>query len=868
MEKRIMLIKKHGVYIAAFLFPCIIVFLHLITRNSWIFGDGSILRGDAGIQYVYIFEELWNKVHSGDLSFYSWNAMSGYDFYLNVIYYAISPATLILLILPKSMLYDGIQFFMVLKWALLSLSSVYFFMHTKFNTLKKNRKLVAFTLGVCYALGNFFIDMLCLFNWLDSLILFPVLLLLIENMTESGKWKLYYCVLTVCIFCNFYISFPICIFVTFWFLVNLWKVHQEDMGKRIKTFLGSSILAGISSMVIIIPSIFNVNSRYTEGSQNVQEYVRSIIKTVEGFVKKFFIFSSVDENHLSTCMFMSIGAIVLGLLFFFIKSDKRIKYTKIAMFLLVLASFFIGALNYFWHGFSVPHGIDSRYAFGFILLFCIMGLEVFANLKQIKLQHCFIVFAVSLALFFYTFFHLTHFEAVYVYLGTLFLIVLYNILFMLNRRKSISNKIFIRIFCCLCILEISANAYYQLRAYEVLRPEKIGNVAEAEKQVEGLKVKEGQRVAFQDAGYGMGMKTGLPSISGFVSFFNGNLGDLCYNLGMNRVSDAAIDYSGGTPVMNVMFNIGYGVGGYESEFSDCEVVKSDENMILCKMNRPAGLGYMVSDDIVNWEGNDLSNFVNQNEFVEKATNGAVKEVFKVFTPDVTNCACDNYSLDTVTEELEEAGVSYHYLILDDEENSVLEFEADEDMDLYFTIKGSTEYYSSVMVNNQLVYKDVIKMGRNIVHLKDIKAGDKVSINNYVEGEAGEEAAFYMQFARFDFAQYDTFYDMISKNIYDITSMKPDDIKGTISVDKAGVMMTSIQNMKGFQVFVNGKKANYITIGQALIGVPLEPGEYEIEFQYRTPNFVTGCVLSGAGIMIFIFMCIWDRKKRRDKVDSV
>ncbi len=862
MKKGVTWIKKYWVYVAAFFLPCVIVLLHLLTRNSWIFGDGSILRGDAGVQYVYIFEELWNKLHSGDLSFYSWNAMSGYDFYLNMIYYAISPATLILMLMPKSFLYDGLQFFMVLKWAMLSLSAVYFFMHTKFNTLKKNRKLVAFTLGVCYALGNFFIDILNYFNWLDSLILFPILLLLIEKMMDQGNWKLYYVCLTLCILCNFYIAFPICIFLFLWYLINIWTVADKDKVTRSKSFFCVSLLAGLSSMIVVIPSVLNVGNRYTTGNENkIHEYIRSLTKTFPEFLKKFYIFSYIDENNMCTATYLSIGILLLCIFFFAIRMDKHIKYTKILIFFLVLCSFFIGALNYAWHGFSIPHGPDNRYAFGFLLLLAVMALDVIGRLKQLTLKHCLIAMVISLALFFGTFFTIEKFEAVYVYLGTLFLVVLYNILFILNRRKSISNKIFIRIFCCLCILEISANAYYQWRAYEALQPEKIGNVAEAERLVEDLNVKAGQRVAFQDAGYGMGMKTGLPSVSGYVSFFNGNLGDLCYNLGMNRVSDAAVDYSGGTPVMNVLFNIGYGAGKYETEFSDCEILKAQDNMVLCKMKRLAGLGYMLPYAIMNWEGSDLSNFVNQNEFVEYATDGKVKEVFKVFSPKITHCASDSYDLSPVTEELEEAGVSYHYLSLNNGENSMIEFEAEEDMDLYFTIKGSTEYYSSVYVNNQLFYQDTIKSGRNIIHLKDIKAGDKISINNYVMDQTGNEVAFYMQFARFDQAQFDTFYNLISKNTYHITDLQADRIKGNISVDKDGIMMTSIQDMKGFDVYINGNKADYNIIGNALIGLPLSTGEYEIEFKYSTHGFVIGCIMSILGIVIFMLVCYMEKRRR-------
>lgn len=869
MKKDIQIHKNKWVYIAAFMLPWLLFLIHLITRDSWLFGNGSILRGDTGVQYVYIFDELWNKVHNGDLSFYSWNAVCGYDFLLNMMYYTISPFTIILLLLPKELLYDGIQFFIILRWALLSLSAVYFFMNTKFNILKKNRQLVAFTLGICYALGNFFIRIINFFNWIDTLILFPILLLLVEDMLENGKWKLYYVLLTVAMLCNFYMAFPVCIFLLFWFLMNFWTVEHDCRVKRIVTFLSSSFLAGLSSMIVIVPSVLNVESRYTVGNEEkVYAYVRSMIKTLWDFFKKFFMFDFVDENNVITPMYMSVGVLLLCMLFFFIKTQKKVKYTKIAVLVFTFCSFFVGALNYVWHGFSVPHGIDHRYAFGFILLLCTMALDVLGHLKQITLQQCFIVIGISLLVFFYTFFMVEQYAAIYVYIATIFLLVIYSILLVLNRRKSLKKDIFVRVFCGLCILEICINAYYQLQVFEVSKPEEIGYVAEAAEIVQDVELKDGERIAFQDAGYGVGLKTNLPSISGFVSFFNGRLGDLNYNLGMNRVADAAIDYAGGTPIMNLLFNIRYGVGLYETQFSDCEVVNTGDNLILCEMEHLGGLGYMVSDSLLNWEGDDLSNFVNQNEFVEYVTDGKVDEVFEVFGPSNVYCASETEELEPQIEELEEYGISYHYLATKNTEGSIMEFVAEEDMDLYFTIKGSAEYYPSITVNDELVYQDALKMGRNIVHLKDVKKGDKISVICFVDGEIGNVVSFYLQFAKFNNTKYNTFYDMISDSTYQITSMEADNIKGEITVKEEGIMLTSVQDMKGFDVFVDGQQTNYKTIGGALIGIPLTLGTHSVEFQYHTQGFTAGCILSCVGILIFIVMCFANKRKRGDISDTI
>ena len=76
-------IKNYGCYIIPFLIPWLLIVVHSIVRGSWLTGQGGLLNGDTGTQLYPLMVELWNKVHSGESLFYSWNGGSGFDFYLN-----------------------------------------------------------------------------------------------------------------------------------------------------------------------------------------------------------------------------------------------------------------------------------------------------------------------------------------------------------------------------------------------------------------------------------------------------------------------------------------------------------------------------------------------------------------------------------------------------------------------------------------------------------------------------------------------------------------------------------------------------------------------------------------------------------------
>ena len=852
-------VKKYWEYMLAFLIPVIIMLLHCIIRNSWLFGEGSILCGDAGSQYIYVYEELWNKVHSGDSIFYSWNALCGYDFYLNMLYYTISPATVVILLLPKYCLEDAVQFFMVMKWALLSFTTVYFFMHTKFNTLKKNRRLVSLVLGLCFAMSNFFLSILCFFNWMDTLTLFPILLLLVEKMVEKGSWKRYYIFLTIAIVCNFYIAFPVCIFLFLWFLLQLQTISGEKK-KTVITFLGSSLLTGISSMGIIIPCVANVSSRYAIGKEEeTASYIRSILEVPSEVIEKFFVFNSINEVGFEhTAFYMSIGCVFLSTLFCFVKMNRKVKYTKLILGIFVFASLFVGILNYIWHGASIPHGNGHRYGFVLIMLLLIMVLDVLIHVDELKTWQCALAAGIDIALFIYAFFNIVNYEEVYVYFSTIMLLVFDFILLVLLCRKSIKKNTFIKLILIICMIEISANAYYQLQYYDAIKPEEAEFAKETAELAEEVSVKDGERIAIVNAGLNLGMKVDLPSMSGFLSYANGNMAELASELGMNASLDSGFLYTGCSPLLNLMFNVGGGIGQYKTSFSDCKVIKKNDDLSIYEIERLAGLGYMVKNSVTDWSAEGLVPFETQNEFVQCALE-TEDEIFHVFRPEV-KCFTALGSITPMLEEEQEYSVVCKYVSVLEQDGIIINYTVDKDMDLYVKLMSSAGFTAGVTMDDEVVYRDSDEKGQVTIHIGKVKKGQKIAIACGVEDEIGNEIGISAQFAEFNQEVYQRVYEKLSHSVYRITEMKDDYICGMIKADEEGIMMTSIQAMDGFTVFVDGEKTDYKTIGGALIGVPLKKGEHIVEFRYQTPYAKLGWLVSVCGMLIFIIICLTGRKK--------
>ena len=110
-------------------------------------------------------------------------------------------------------------------------------------------------------------------------------------------------------------------------------------------------------------------------------------------------------------------------------------------------------------------------------------------------------------------------------------------------------------------------------------------------------------------------------------------------------------------------------------------------------------------------------------------------------------------------------------------------------------------------------------------------------------------------SKFDNDAYSKVFGKLSNDVYEIEEMKSSYVKGNITADEDGIMMTSIQSGVGFNVFVDGELTDYETIGGALIGVPLSKGKHVVEFKYggmKAP--INSRTVADIGKALYIIMC--------------
>lgn len=847
------------------LLPCVISFmvcmafilLHCYVRKVWLFGEKSLLLGDAGEQYIYFLSELWNKIHNGGSLFYSRHASMGYDFYVNFAYYLCSPFNVIALLVPFAAIKDAAQGIMVLKWALCSATMTYYVLHTQKYKVTRSKMLIAITVGLAYSFSRFLLGYMFCYIWYDVIMLLPLLVLNFERMLENGRWRGYYLLLTVCMFCNFYMAFMVCLFLCILFIQETGNEAARYKLCRVQ-FFGASALAALTGMAVILPCLMMQHKRYAEQSTAFGDIDRMVCRLWELAKGEYILRPLEGGSDNIPHLYVGIAVLLFLLVIPFTKNSRIWKCKKIGILFFFCLCFLIPKLNLLWHGGAVPHSYYQRFCFVVVFFMLQTCLELLPRLSEVRIRYYVLAVLLILTVWIFVFFRETKLYDFYIYLAAVMLVIFYGILLTLYRKKSFTHKAFSYIMCSVMLAELFVNAFVLLSVYQTHLPFE----QQAESALEVLsgqvRLNPGERIACTDSNVNLGMWFGKESISGFSSFANGRLMKFMHTLGISGFeNDAAVESSGGTPLDNVMFNVAYGIGKSEMRYSDAKMVANAGEYSLFRINRTAGLGYMADPAVRNWNINEDNVFAIRNDFAKLSTG--FDNVFEVLQNDIT---CN--TLEKGYEENEDG--SFTYTLLNEVDKIWLTYTVPKDMDLYMYLDNSLNSMYTVYLDEEQVLTSDKTEKTLMLHIGEVAVGQQIKVLTAVNAQADLVGTIRCQMAAYQEEVFKEVYKSLSRNKMTVTQYADNRIQAKVDVAKDGLLVTSIQAVDGNQVYVDGRHvADYVLLGDTFLAIPLAEGEHTIIVEYETPYWKMGLLLSVSGIVIFIIVSLCE-SKRTDRLN--
>ena len=825
------LLKPRDGYIAAFFVPVVIMIIIFAQRGIFPFGEESFLRTDMYHQYAPFFSEFRHKLAEGGSLLYSWDIGLGVNFAALYAYYLASPLNWLLILCPGKYVIEFMTAAIVLRIGLAGLS---------FTCYLRKRSGVpdfgACFFGIFYALSGYMAAYSWNIMWLDCIVLFPLILLGLEQLVREKKGLLYCISLALSILSNYYISIMICMFMVIYFAVLMvldWENFKDGWGKCIGLFAGCSLLAGGLAAVVLLPEIFALQST-ASGEMSFPQTVESYFSIVDMLARHIGnVQVEIGLEHWPN-IYCGTAVLMLFLLYLVCRNiSLREKAVYCSLLLFFLASFSVNVLNFIWHGFHYPNSLPARQSFIYIALMLTVCFQAYRNLDRFSDRSILAAFlgAVSFVLLSQKFREGDEAYHFAVFYGAIFFLAVYAGLMVLYRRRGQGERGRKRaaLAALLTLFTVCVEAAVNTTCTSVTTTSRTAYTADNE-VVETLaaslkgsadfyRIEKTDQRTKNDGAW-----MHFPSVSLFSSMAHADVTEFIKSLGCEG-STNAYSITGSTPFVDCLLSVKYAFYPREQSMDRLEYVQDYQGTYLYANRYALPLGFMIPD-------------IMKNEWHLNMANPA----------DVQNSLCSLFDAPDVLQE--ETGLG-------------------NGPSLIYTPEESGEYYA--FVSNKQVKSVSLKKGEEKDTFDNINRGYLIEVGMV---EAGETLAFQneegnedlgIRLYRYNEAGLEHVYRKLAESPLTLSVWEDDRLKGTVDAGMGGTLFTSIPYDKGWTVTVDGQERQPQELFGAFLGIELEPGSHVIECSYMPEGLKEGMMISllcAAVLAAAVFISRRRRQKER------
>ena len=110
--------------------------------------------------------------------------------------------------------------------------------------------------------------------------------------------------------------------------------------------------------------------------------------------------------------------------------------------------------------------------------------------------------------------------------------------------------------------------------------------------------------------------------------------------------------------------------------------------------------------------------------------------------------------------------------------------------------------------------------------------------------------------------YDSWRDQLRRESLTDVRVDTDRITGTITTTGQRVLAFSIPYSPGWEISVDGQRAQSLKVNDLLLGVELDAGAHTVQLRYHSPGFRLGIALVGAGLCSLGAMLLYRKRERK------
>ena len=855
-------LNRHKYIIVAFMVPALIAVLAFAVVGIYPFGENQIAVIDMYHQYVPFLSELQYKLHNGVSLFYTWNGAGGSNFWNLIAYYGASPLNLLLAVFPEKLIMEAVTVILVIK---IGLAGSCMAVYLRYAENRCNMVTVAF--ASLYALSSYVMAYYWCIMWMDAVALLPLCILGLNRLIDDGRFVTYTAALALTVFVNYYIAIMVCIFIMFYYPVLYFvKVKNGGVRKCLVTTgkaVGFSLLGVIMSAVMLLPTYISMQYTFYISADMPEEW--KIYSDALDILNQ--LLPNTELTYREGLPNLYCGMIVVILLVFYVMSRTiafREKLLNMGFLIFMFMSLNVNKLDFIWHGLHFPNQLPFRYSF--VICFLLIGItyKTLYRIDEFKIQTLWTVLAAGAAYYLIAqkLFEKELDDANLFFYGGVAWLALYCMVMILYRKGNIQKSAFMLLIVVLIMSEITSNTCTSFdKVGTTIRSSYFENSKEIKSLAEYSK-REFCRTEIDDT-YILNCPAlyHFRGISQFSSSVNSNTTGIMEKIGIEgEPGKNRFNYNQTSPVTNAMLNIRYMITrDTELDDPDFTRIRQEGNAGLYESRYPLSIGYMTGAEIRTWNYDSDNPFTVLDDYVRAATGNRYSKVFiPADTPEVSG----------TNVSVKSEGDRFITALYDNSRSSkvILEYKADKTQKYYVFVEADNA--DQIFVNKG-DSKDDIEIRDDcgsVVNVGVIKKGQTFRVVvDYEEGDIGNITS---HVCSLDQTAWDGAYDILSKNMLKVTESSDTGIKGTVTADNAGVLVTSVPYEKGWTLTVDGQERTIRELtGGVFISVPIEEGNHEITLEFRPPGITVGLCLTVASILLLAVLELI-RRRMSDKKKSV
>ena len=844
--------RNYWTYFISFIIPLVIMFGVYLSQGIYWNSDTSPLLGDGFHQYVIFDLNLRNILHGSDSLFYTFTSGLGLNFYALSSYYLGSFLSPLVYFFDVSSMPDTVYLSTLLKFGLIGLST-FFSLSIIFKNLPAPLRL---SLSTSYTLMSFTVSQLEIKTWLDVFISIPLILTGLHLLITEKKRILYFTSLSILFIQNYYFGYMTALFLVVWYFCQL----SWDFKSRKYSFLDfflTSLLAGLTSFIMTLPTLFDLRT-HGEKLTAITKIKTDASWYLDLFAKQFIGAFDTTKYGSIPMIFVGLLPFILTIVFFTLKSIKfHVKLCYATLLILIIASFYLEALDLFWQGMHAPNMFLHRYAWIFSTLLIYISAEVLNRFNDIKLWNILFSMAFLLSGYLATIYFKNHYSFLTKLniLLTLEFLVVYLLLLLALIKKLISPKIFSILILIFTISEISFNTSSQLNGitkewgfasrstYDKDIPSMEAILEYTKQQPDTFtRTEKLQTQTGNDS-----MKFNYNGISQFSSVRNRSASTTLDKLGFKSSgTNLNLRYANNTIIADSLFGISYNISETYPDKYGFHPSYQKDNLTLYKNQFALPIAFATQSLYKDVTFNDHT-LDNQTQFLNQIA-GLNEEYFYPINHH-TDSGDNVVNLNGT--DTEDATISYSIEVPDNSQvylsMTKLNFSNDKKNQVDIFVNGEKKSFTT---DNAFTF---FNLGYT-EHKQTFDIQVKFPGNAQVSFESPT-------FYRLDTKKYTGAIGKIKENPVEVSSYKNKVIVNYKVKNETSIFFT-IPYDQGWSVYQNGKKLQIQQAQTGFMKIDVPEGEGTITLSFIPKGFIAGASCSLIAIIVFIFYDFQRKKYSR------